>query len=87
MRQVRSKAYRKLMAMYSTSFGFRQPYQVLGAFSTSSPARVETLSHLLTPPPTASLISGLWDVRDSSIAEDRLSRSNGVRTRWVSKNK
>jgi hypothetical protein len=32
MRQVRSKAYRKLMAMYSTSFGFRQPYQVLGAF-------------------------------------------------------
>jgi len=31
MRQNRSKAYRKLMAMYSTSFGFRQPYQVLGA--------------------------------------------------------
>ncbi|KAI0283324.1 Fcf1-domain-containing protein [Russula aff. rugulosa BPL654] len=29
MRQLRSKAYRKLMAMYSTSFGFRQPYQVL----------------------------------------------------------
>jgi len=29
MRQNRSKAYRKLMAMYSTSFGFRQPYQVL----------------------------------------------------------
>ncbi|KAF8507052.1 PIN domain-like protein [Russula emetica] len=29
MRQIRSKAYRKLMAMYSTSFGFRQPYQVL----------------------------------------------------------
>jgi len=29
MRQSRSKAYRKLMAMYSTSFGFRQPYQVL----------------------------------------------------------
>ena len=31
MRQIRSKAYRKLMAMYGTSFGFRQPYQVLGA--------------------------------------------------------
>jgi hypothetical protein len=30
MRQNRSKAYRKLMAMYTTSFGFRQPYQVLG---------------------------------------------------------
>ncbi|KAI0307858.1 PIN domain-like protein [Multifurca ochricompacta] len=29
MRQKRSKAYRKLMAMYSTSFGFRQPFQVL----------------------------------------------------------
>ncbi|KAI0257502.1 Fcf1-domain-containing protein [Lactifluus subvellereus] len=29
MRQKRSKAYRKLMAMYSTSFGFRQPYQVI----------------------------------------------------------
>jgi hypothetical protein len=36
MRQNRSKAYRKLMAMYSTSFGFRLPYQVLGAFSTGS---------------------------------------------------
>ncbi|KAH9004393.1 Fcf1-domain-containing protein [Lactarius hatsudake] len=29
MRQKRSKAYRKLMSMFSTSFGFRQPYQVL----------------------------------------------------------
>ena len=32
MRQIRSKAYRKLMSMFSTSFGFRQPYQVLGAY-------------------------------------------------------
>ncbi len=32
MRQTRSKAYRKLMTMYSTSFGFRQPYLVLGAY-------------------------------------------------------
>ena len=30
MRQKRAKAYRKLMALYSMSFGFRQPYQVLG---------------------------------------------------------
>ena len=30
MRQKRAKAYRKLMALYSISFGFRQPYQVLG---------------------------------------------------------
>ncbi|KAF9792124.1 Fcf1-domain-containing protein [Thelephora terrestris] len=29
MRQKRAKAYRKLMAMYSMNFGFRQPYQVL----------------------------------------------------------
>ncbi|KAH9082025.1 Fcf1-domain-containing protein [Lactarius deliciosus] len=29
MRHKRSKAYRKLMSMFSTSFGFRQPYQVL----------------------------------------------------------
>ncbi|KAI0762909.1 PIN domain-like protein [Fomes fomentarius] len=29
MRQKRAKAYRKLMTLYSTSFGFRQPYQVL----------------------------------------------------------
>ena len=31
MRQKRAKAYRKLMSLYSMSFGFRQPYQVLGA--------------------------------------------------------
>ena len=30
MRQKRAKAYRKLMNLYSISFGFRQPYQVLG---------------------------------------------------------
>ncbi|TFK40988.1 Fcf1-domain-containing protein [Crucibulum laeve] len=29
MRQKRAKAYRKLMHLYSMSFGFRQPYQVL----------------------------------------------------------
>ncbi|KAI0669979.1 Fcf1-domain-containing protein [Trametes maxima] len=29
MRQKRAKAYRKLMSLYSLTFGFRQPYQVL----------------------------------------------------------
>ncbi|KNZ73474.1 rRNA-processing protein utp23 [Termitomyces sp. J132] len=29
MRQKRAKAYRKLMSLYSMTFGFRQPYQVL----------------------------------------------------------
>ena len=33
MRQKRAKAYRKLMNLYSISFGFRQPYQVLGSVS------------------------------------------------------
>ena len=32
MRQKRAKAYKKLMAMYELSFGFRQPYQVLGGY-------------------------------------------------------
>ena len=32
MRQKRAKAYRKLMALYSLSFGFRQPYQILGEY-------------------------------------------------------
>lgn len=32
MRQKRAKAYRKLMSLYCMSFGFRQPYQVLGRF-------------------------------------------------------
>ena len=36
MRHKRAKAYRKLMALYSMSFGFRQPYQVLGDCSTPS---------------------------------------------------
>lgn len=33
MRQKRAKAYRKLMTLYSMSFGFRQPYQVLGTYT------------------------------------------------------
>lgn len=32
MRQKRAKAYRKLMSLYSMSFGFRQPYQTLGKY-------------------------------------------------------
>jgi hypothetical protein len=32
MRHKRAKAYRKLMALYSMTFGFRQPYQILGDF-------------------------------------------------------
>jgi hypothetical protein len=30
MRQKRAKTYRKLMSLYSLTFGFRQPYQILG---------------------------------------------------------
>jgi hypothetical protein len=63
MRQIRSKAYRKLMAMYSTSFGFRQPYQVLGAFCASQLAAAAALARenrnpfLLTyPPPLTALV-------------------------------
>lgn len=29
MRQKRAKTYKKLMELYSRTFGFRQPYQVL----------------------------------------------------------
>ena len=29
MRQKRAKTYKRLMELYSRSFGFRQPYQVL----------------------------------------------------------
>lgn len=37
MRQKRAKAYKRLMQTYSLTFGFRQPYQVLGAFGHFSP--------------------------------------------------
>jgi hypothetical protein len=32
MRHKRAKAYKRLMALYHLSFGFREPYQVLGEF-------------------------------------------------------
>ena len=66
MRQIRSKAYRKLMAMYSTSFGFRQPYQVLGAscavpcqLAASPSQKTEILTYLLPWLFSLSIISGL----------------------------
>ena len=43
MRQKRAKAYRKLMSLYAMSFGFRQPYQVLG--TPSSDTQYPTLAH------------------------------------------
>jgi hypothetical protein len=46
MRQKRAKAYRKLMHVYSMSFGFRQPYQVLG-MSTFVPLRQLRINELV----------------------------------------
>jgi len=37
MRQKRAKAYKKLMQLYCMSFGFRQPYQVLGQSISPQP--------------------------------------------------
>ncbi|CAE6517421.1 unnamed protein product [Rhizoctonia solani] len=45
MRQKRSKAYKKLMALYSMSFGFRQPYQVL----VDSTFCIEVCQHKMDP--------------------------------------
>jgi U3 small nucleolar RNA-associated protein 23 len=47
MRQKRAKAYRKLMHVYSMSFGFRQPYQVLGT-STFAPLCQLRINELVT---------------------------------------
>lgn len=44
MRGKRSKQYRKLMEQFSMSFGFREPYQVLGMSSSE----LEALLGLLT---------------------------------------
>lgn len=35
MRGKRSKQYRKLMDQYAMTFGFREPYQVLGRSTTN----------------------------------------------------
>ncbi|KAG9120970.1 hypothetical protein FRC07_003279 [Ceratobasidium sp. 392] len=45
MRQKRTKAYKKLMALYSMSFGFRQPYQVL----VDSTFCIEVFQHKMDP--------------------------------------
>ncbi|EJD55584.1 hypothetical protein AURDEDRAFT_132686 [Auricularia subglabra TFB-10046 SS5] len=49
MRQKRSKAYRKLMAMYCMTYGFRQPYQVLVDADMCSEAvatKMDLIKHL-----------------------------------------
>ncbi|KIM32854.1 hypothetical protein M408DRAFT_326574 [Serendipita vermifera MAFF 305830] len=51
MRQKRAKAYRKLMAMYELSFGFRQPYQILvdsGMFIEAQDHKMELAKQLET---------------------------------------
>lgn len=48
MRQKRAKAYRKLMSLYCMSFGFREPYQVLGTSLTLS-SRMGDLTFLYAP--------------------------------------
>ncbi|CAE6446715.1 hypothetical protein ACGC1H_002910 [Rhizoctonia solani] len=45
MRQKRTKAYKKLMALYSMTFGFRQPYQVL----VDSTFCIEVYQHKMDP--------------------------------------
>ena len=64
------------MSMFSTSFGFRQPYQVLGAYEPLySPY---SLSHS-----RARLTSRLYDVRNNRIVENGLHYTNRVRTRGI----
>ena len=45
MRGKRSKQYRKLMEQFSMTFGFREPYQILGVYTMSFTYRI---NHLLT---------------------------------------
>ena len=63
------------MSMFSTSFGFRQPYQVLGAYE---PAYTQVLfTHSLTRSN-----SRLYDVRNGRVIKNGLCCTNGVCTRW-----
>lgn len=41
MRGKRSKQYRKLMEQFSMTFGFREPYQVLGELSRLAPEKMK----------------------------------------------
>ena len=38
MRGKRSKQYRKLLERYAIAFGFREPYQIIGALKSVLPA-------------------------------------------------
>jgi len=51
MRQKRAKTYRKLMSLYRLSFGFREPYQVLGTSTTPFPFPVHVHAHLTSAHP------------------------------------
>ena len=44
MRGKRSKQYRKLMEQYSMTFGFREPYQVLGKSPSPSSVVAQSLT-------------------------------------------
>lgn len=35
MRQKRAKTYKRVMALYTQTFGFRTPFQMLGAYASS----------------------------------------------------
>jgi hypothetical protein len=61
------------MSMFSTSFGFRQPYQVLGAYEPLC-SRYSSLSRTL---------SRLYDVRNGCIVENGLHYTTAVRTRGI----
>ena len=44
MRAKRSKKYRKLMHQYELTFGFREPYQVLGTIYFNAVSGTSTLT-------------------------------------------
>lgn len=63
MRAKRSKKYRKLMHQYELTFGFREPYQVLGTLKLG--ASMQTLAN-------ARLNSGLEFPRQCRFFQDGL---------------
>lgn len=45
MRHKRAKTYKRAISIYTTAFGFRQPYQVLGESVTCTPVELTVVSN------------------------------------------
>lgn len=76
MRQKRAKTYKRVMALYTQAFNFRQPFQILGTFLSSPYALLRATKR------KSSCVRVCWSKLIFSVSDDIIQCTNTQSDLW-----